>query len=111
MNRAFKLCLVAGGLGYVPSLLANPAATDATVNVPAPAYQSAFQDYRSFREEPLADWRRLNEEVGRVGGHLGIFGGAAGHGGHAAPKSSAAETGQPPMRGAPKAPGVKAQHH
>jgi hypothetical protein len=47
---------------------ANPEAP-----VPAVQYESAFQDYRGFRETPLAPWREVNDEVARVGGHLGIL--------------------------------------
>lgn len=55
---------------------ANPAAP-----VPAFKYDSTFAGYRGFREEPLAPWRDVNDEVARAGGHIGIVGGA--HGGHA----------------------------
>ncbi|HYC48674.1 MAG TPA: hypothetical protein VED01_24625 [Burkholderiales bacterium] len=73
----------------------------------ASTYDSAFEGYRSYREESAGDWRAVNDEVGRVGGHVGIVGGAAGHSGYGAAKrsSDAAEAGQPPVRGAPKAPG------
>jgi len=35
-------------------------------------YRSAFADYRPYNEPEIANWRAVNEEVGRVGGHLGI---------------------------------------
>jgi len=56
---------------------------------PAPAlrYESAFTGYRGFREEPIAPWRGVNDDVARTGGHIGILRGA--HGGHAAPKPAA----------------------
>lgn len=42
---------------------------------------SAYADYQPYREEPLLPWRAVNDEVARIGGHIGIFGGAhAGHG-------------------------------
>jgi hypothetical protein len=46
--------------------------------VPAVTYQSAFQDYRSYREQELASWREVNEEVARVGGHVGVMKAAQG---------------------------------
>lgn len=47
----------------------------------APQYRSAYTDYQPYRDEPMLPWRAVNEEVARVGGHAGIFGGAhAGHG-------------------------------
>ena len=64
----------------------NPADPDA----PAPAlqYESAFTDYRAFRETPLAPWRDVNDEVARVGGHLGILRGQGSRTEGAAPDTS-----------------------
>ena len=100
-------------LGYaVPGFAAEAKPTDPTGSAPPVAYRSAFEGYRPFREEPIVDWRALNADVGAVGGHVGIMGGAGGHAGHgggaakpAAGKPLATEGGQPPIRGAPKAPG------
>jgi hypothetical protein len=77
-----------------------------------PQYDSAFAGYRSYREEPVADWRAVNEEVARVGGHVGVLGGASGQGGHAGAKapSAAPQSGPPPQRSAPKAPAAPSQH-
>jgi hypothetical protein len=58
---------------------AKPHPADPAASVPAVKYESAFSGYRGFREEPLAPWRDVNDEVARVGGHAGVFGGA-GHG-------------------------------
>ena len=69
-----------------------------------PQYDSAFTAYQPYREQPVADWRAVNEEVGRIGGHIGIVGGASGHASHGTAKPSAAD-GQPPQRGAPAAHG------
>lgn len=91
-------------------------AAEAKPNDPAASalsltYRSAFEGYRPFREEPIANWRALNAEVGAVGGHVGIMGGAGGHAGHGAgaAKPAAAspvtpQSGQAPVRGAPGAP-------
>jgi hypothetical protein len=40
---------------------------------PEITYRSAFADYRPFREEPISNWRALNDEVGETGGHAGIM--------------------------------------
>lgn len=95
---------------------ANPAAA-----VPGIQYESAFAGYQPFREEKLQDWRALNDEVGRAGGHIGIFGGAGGHGAaKSAPASgkpaaaatpAAAEAGKTPARGAPQAPAAGGHKH
>ena len=98
--------------------LADP--TQAGARVPGARYESAFQNYAPYREQPLETWRAVNDEVGRVGGHVGMFGG--GHAGHASAKpSSKGEVGAPaagakeapgqqPARGAPAAPGGHTRH-
>ena len=111
MQQNRSLWLFIAPLAYAPLTLAGSAVTEPAAPVPTVTYQSAFETYRPFQEQPIADWRTLNEEVGRVGGHIGIFGGAAGHGGHGAPGASSGEPGQPPMRSAPKAPGVELHKH
>lgn len=92
----------------VPALAAEAKPTDPAAPV---AYRSAFEGYRPFQEQSIADWRALNAEVGAAGGHIGIMGGAGGHAGHdagaakpAAGRPLAAESGQAPTRGASKAP-------
>ena len=62
---------------------ADPA--DPSVRVERPAYNSAFAGYRAYKEEDLARWRDRNQEVGRLGGHVGHVGRAK-----PAPKPAAA---------------------
>ena len=92
----------------ISAIGADAKPTDPTAAAPAPEYRSVFEGYKPFREEAVTNWRTLNEEVGRVGGHVGIMGGAGGHAGHggagAKPPAVTTEGGQPPARGAPKAP-------
>jgi hypothetical protein len=33
-----------------------------------PALAAPFDQYRNFRDEPVADWRQVNDRVGEVGG-------------------------------------------
>ena len=47
------------------------------VNVVQAGYRSAFDGYRAFAEQDLADWRSANEQVGKPESP----GGAAEHGG------------------------------
>ena len=82
----------------------------AQADAPPSDYRSAFQDYRPYRDAPLANWRAVNEEVRRVGGHIGIFGAWA-HAAHGAPKATPAQAGQPAIRSAPSAPGAEAHRH
>ena len=116
MNRKHVIYLLGVYLTPVSALYAaTPPAADAAAPTPATSYRSAFDGYRPFKEEAVTDWRALNEEVGRVGGHVGIMGGAGGHGAHgsgaAKPPAVTTEGGQPPVRGAPKAPAAEAHKH
>jgi hypothetical protein len=43
---------------------------------PQLTYQSAFSDYKPYKDTPLANWRELNDAV------AGTPGGASGHAGH-----------------------------
>jgi hypothetical protein len=82
------LLLPAAASAQQSTARANPASPDAVA--PAVNYDSAFAGYTPYRDEKPAPWRDVNDEVGRVGGHIGIIGGA-GHAGHktAPPKSGA----------------------
>ena len=76
----------------------KPHPADPAALVPAVKYESAFTGYRGFREEPLARWRDVNDEVARAGGHIGIVGGA----GRSAPASgSPGAKPSPPAKTAP----------
>lgn len=96
------------------SSAAAPNPTDVNARAPAIKYESAFAGYAPYREEKPAPWRDVNDEVARVGGHIGIFRGA-GHGagapgpvkpalGEPAGSSIRQPAGQPPLRRAPQAP-------
>jgi hypothetical protein len=77
---------------------------DSGVAVPAMKYESAFASYLPFRDEKLAPWRAVNDDAARVGGHLGIFGGAADHAGHSTTKpvvQQPATTPKPPPSAMP----------
>jgi len=71
----------------------NPA--DPAAPVPSLHYESAFKGYRASRETPLAPWRDVNDEVARVGGHLGIVRGQSGRTERAAPGPNM-KKGEPP---------------
>lgn len=55
---------------------AEPQAANPAAPAPAAKYESGFSGYRGHREEPLAVWREVNDEVARAGGHIGILRGA-----------------------------------
>ena len=50
---------------------ARPDPADPKVVEPVRAYESAFRDYRPYVDPEVARWRESNEEMGRLGGHVG----------------------------------------
>jgi hypothetical protein len=66
------LAMFAGGAAFAQGEGTNDPRAPET-RVPALTYQSAFEDYRPYREQELAPWREVNEEVARVGGHIGVM--------------------------------------
>lgn len=108
MHCNFRILLHAAALTPMAIFAAQPAATGhpaTTASTPSVNYESAFTGYRPFIDEKLAPWRDVNDEVGRVGGQIGIFGGGhAGHGGGKTvtntlvPGAAVPQT-PPPMRG------------
>lgn len=58
-----------------PAASAGPASAGAAA--PPMKYDSAFAGYLPHRDEKVAPWREVNDEVARVGGHIGIMRGAA----------------------------------
>lgn len=45
--------------------------------VPAMPYRSAFADYQPQQDLTLQSWREVNDEAGRLGGHVGHVKGSA----------------------------------
>lgn len=50
---------------------ARPDPADPKAAVPARPYEPAFRDYRPYVDAEIARWRQSNEEMGRLGGHVG----------------------------------------
>ncbi len=84
------------GLAIVLALAAAPGLAPAAEPLPsekssppAPAsYVSAFEGYRPLIDEPMRPWREANDEMGRLGGHIGHAGSEAGTPARPAPGSS-----------------------
>jgi len=57
------------------------------------SYASPFAGYRAFDDVPLASWREVNGEVGRIGGHVGVL--RAEQGGDAQPAAATAPAAAP----------------
>jgi len=60
---------------YAGSVVAqNPARRDAAdpkAAAPVHPYESVFKDYRPYADPEVSGWRQSNEEMGRLGGHVG----------------------------------------
>jgi hypothetical protein len=85
-----------GPLAAFAQTAARPDPSDPRLSAPPPAAESAFAGYRSFRDEPLAPWREVNDEVSRVGGHAGVL-----RADEAAEKQPAGAAAQPAAKAAP----------
>ena len=122
--KRLSVFLTSAALAPFAAAQTLPHPADPAAKVPAVKYQSAFEGYVPYREHPLAPWREMNDEVARVRGHPGIFGGAghAGHGGakpgpskpaagQAADSAPKEPAGRPSARGAPKAPSDSHKGH
>ena len=70
MSKGIVLLLAATAAGSAAAQQMNPG--DPKARVPTVEHRSAFESYRRHAEPEVAGWRELNQEVGRVGGHLGI---------------------------------------
>jgi hypothetical protein len=66
---AVPAVVLAGAAAAQTDGRANP--LDPAAKVPPTEYRSAFEGYRPFAEQDLANWRKANEEVGAAGGHAG----------------------------------------
>lgn len=63
------LACVAGSAAAQATARPDPA--DPKAAVPARPYEPAFKDYRPYVDPEVARWRQSNEEMGRLGGHVG----------------------------------------
>ena len=50
---------------------ARPDPADPKAAVPARPYEPVFKDYRPYLDPEVSRWRQSNEEMGRLGGHVG----------------------------------------
>ena len=73
MYKSVCLALAVATAGAAAAQEKRPDPKDPKAKAPPVEYRSAFEGYRPHAEPEIAPWRALNEEVGRVGGHLGIM--------------------------------------
>jgi hypothetical protein len=67
----FVLAAVAAG-GVTAQQPQRPDPADPKTRVPGVEHRSAFEGYQRYAEPEVSGWRERNEEVGRVGGHVGM---------------------------------------
>jgi hypothetical protein len=69
--RAFAAAALMLALSATALAEARPRPDDPAVPLMPTPPASAYENYRPYREEPLLDWRAVNEEVRDAGGHMG----------------------------------------
>ena len=109
MNRVSSVLLCIGMAQTSLSWAAEASPADPAAPAPAATYQSAFEGYQPYRDEPIKDWRAVNDEVARIGGHIGIFRSSGGHAGPV-PAAGAPAAAAPPAGDPPRAPAPSSQH-
>ena len=73
-GAALALSVLLTALGTSAAAAQTPFNPRAPETKPPPViYRSAFEEYRPYREPEIASWRAVNEEVARVGGHIGAM--------------------------------------
>ena len=96
LAMAALAALASAAFAQQPQTIRHPG--DPSAPVPAVKYESAFAGYAPHREEKPAPWRELNESVGKVGGHAGVF------------RGKNAEASKPPGQTAPQSPVPAGKH-
>ena len=71
VKHIFSMLLAAGASTAAAQQRQDP--TEPQAKVPAVEHRSAFAGYRAYADPELARWRTVNEEVERIGGHIGIL--------------------------------------
>ena len=79
METIIKIIVLVLALAAAPGVVpaAEPSTSDKSPP-PARAYVSVFEGYRPLTDEPMRTWRDANDEIGRLGGHIGHIGNEAG---------------------------------
>ena len=96
LRITFASALLLGSAAVLAQTGARPDPADPRLSVPAPATESAYAGYRSFREEPLADWRAVNDDMRALGGHAGHIRGPAPAANREAPPADERAAPKPP---------------
>ncbi len=106
--KILALALALAAPGLVPA--AEPAPSDKSPPE-ARAHGSAFADYRPLIDEPMRPWREANDEMGRLGGHVGHSGNEPGTSVGPAPGNAGAQDRPVPGSANKASPGGHSGHH
>ena len=49
----------------------RPDVADPKAATPPASYESAFKDYKPYKDPEIVRWREVNDNVGRLNGHVG----------------------------------------
>lgn len=91
MRFAFPAVLALLVAGYAAAQEGRRNPLDPAAKVLPVEYRSAFEGYRPYTEQEIANWRRSNEEVGAAGGHAGLLRGRGTGGQTSKPQPGAPE--------------------
>jgi hypothetical protein len=72
MHKAVFFVVAAAAAGLAAAQQPRPNPGEPKAPVPAIEHRSAFEGYRRHTEPEVSGWREMNEEVRRIGGHVGI---------------------------------------
>jgi len=108
IRRIVLVLVLVAAPGLVPAAEPSPSEKSPP---PTRAYRSAFEGYRPLIDEPMRPWRDANDEMGRLGGHIGHIGNEVGTSARPAP-GNAGTPARPRTGDADKtSPGVHSGHH
>jgi hypothetical protein len=72
MSKAIFLVIAIFTAGSAAAQQPRPDPSDPKARVPAVEHRSAFESYRRYAQPEVSGWREMNDEAGRVGGHVGM---------------------------------------
>lgn len=112
MDTLIKLIVLGLSLAVVSGLApaAQPSPSEKSPPPARASYVSAFEGYRPLIDEPMRPWREVNDEMGRLGGHIGHAGGEAGTPAPPAPGSAGAQAHSMPGSADKAPPGAHSGH-
>lgn len=69
--RTLLLCMIVAATSAVAQTAQRDPADPKQGALAVPSHAPVFRDYRPYADPEVGRWRQVNDEVGRLGGHLG----------------------------------------